>query len=69
MKGWKIGALVSFGIVTLVYGVILYSLSLKQSVSSVISVLKTYPIVVLIFVPIGIVIGLIISVLRAVGGK
>lgn len=65
MKGWKIGALVSFSIVTLVYGAIIYSLSLKQSVSSIFSVLKTYPIILLIFVPIGIVLGLIISVLGA----
>jgi hypothetical protein len=64
MNGWKIGGLASFSLVTVIYGIIVYSLSLNQSVSSIFSVLKTYPIIVLIFVPIGIVIGLIVDALR-----
>ena len=40
MKGWKIGGIVSFSIITLVYGAILYDLSLKQSMSSVFELLK-----------------------------
>lgn len=63
MERWKIGGIVSFSIVTLIYGVIVYSLSLEQSASSIFSVLKTYPIIILIFVPIGIVIGLILDAL------
>ena len=64
MNGWKIGGLISFGLVTVVYGIIVYFLSLEQSASSIFSVLKTYPIILLIFVPVGIVIGLIVDALR-----
>ena len=64
MKGWKIGGIVSFGIVSLIYGAILYNASINQQMDIVKLLLKTYPVIVLIFVPIGIVLGLIVSAIK-----
>ncbi len=64
MKGWKIGGIVSFGIVSLIYGAIVYFLAKTSATAEIFSVLKTYPVIVLIFVPIGIILGLIVSALK-----
>ena len=69
MKGWKIGGIIAFSIVTLIYGLLLYETSINQSMESVFNLLKTYPVMVLIFVPVGIVLGLIVSAVRALGGS
>ena len=61
MKGWKIGGIVGFSLVTLVYGIIIYVLANQGKTNTIFSVLKTYPVIILIFVPIAVIIGLIAS--------
>lgn len=70
MEGWKISSFVSFGIVSVVYGIILlYAISTNPSLSNIFGILKTYPIMLLIFIPIGIIISLIISAFKFIKTK
>lgn len=67
MEGWKIGSLASFGLVSIIYGaIILYKISTDKASSAmfVLQLLKTYPIMLLIFVPVGIIAGLVFSAFK-----
>ena len=64
MKEWKWGGIVSFSLVSLIYGYLIYEISYSGSISMLFNLLKTYPVMLLIFIPIGIVSGLIIEALR-----